>query len=290
MPWNGSGIASLPPVYQAQPGTKIRAEQHNLPLEDIAQMLNNTLPRDGQASMTGNLQMGGRRVTGLGAATQPSDAPRLDQVVPNSGWLASVSALKLAADRFPYATGPNTAALATLTAWARSLLDDGSAPSGRSTLGFSASQTIIDRFNDVQNHSNGSWVSGSSTDPGFPAPSQIKAAIDAALAAGPRTRAFATVRLHDGSSPGVNIVGSSGISGITRLEAGKWRVNLSTAAPNANFTVNVTTMRWFNGGYQGGNNNVLLVRPDNASRFEVWCMDNNEATVDVGGMMLTVTY
>lgn len=80
MPRNGSGQYSLPPVYLATPGTTIRAEQHNTPLEDIAQSLTNSLPRDGTAPMTGNLPMAGRKIINLGAPTGASDAVRLQDV------------------------------------------------------------------------------------------------------------------------------------------------------------------------------------------------------------------
>lgn len=76
MPRSG-GQYSLPPVYIATPGTNIRAEQHNIPLEDIAQALTGSLPRDGSAPMAANLPMGGRKITGLGAPTSDTDAARL---------------------------------------------------------------------------------------------------------------------------------------------------------------------------------------------------------------------
>lgn len=75
MPRSG-GQYSLPPVYIATPGTNIRAEQHNIPLEDIAQALTGSLPRDGSAPMAANLPMGGRKITGLGAPTSDTDAAR----------------------------------------------------------------------------------------------------------------------------------------------------------------------------------------------------------------------
>lgn len=74
MPRSGSGSYSLPPVYLATPGTTVRSEQHNVPLRDIEQALTDSIPRNGSAPMTGNLPMGGRRVTGLGAPTADGDA------------------------------------------------------------------------------------------------------------------------------------------------------------------------------------------------------------------------
>lgn len=51
------GIYSLPVGYHADPGTTIRSSQHNEPLEDIAQALTESLPRDGSAPMTGPLTL-----------------------------------------------------------------------------------------------------------------------------------------------------------------------------------------------------------------------------------------
>lgn len=84
MPRN-SGTYTLPPIYHAEPGTTIRSVQHNAPLEDIAEALTASLPRDGSAGMTGNLPMGNNRITGLAPATAAAHAARFDQVLPVSG-------------------------------------------------------------------------------------------------------------------------------------------------------------------------------------------------------------
>jgi hypothetical protein len=75
-----SGIFTLVPGYFATDGTTIEVSQHNPPLEDIAQALTDSLPRDGSAPMTGNLAMGSKKITGLAAATLASDAVRFDQL------------------------------------------------------------------------------------------------------------------------------------------------------------------------------------------------------------------
>lgn len=80
-----SGQYTLPPGYFAVSGEIIQPSQHNPPLEDIEQALTDSLPRDGSAGMSGNLPMGGNRITGLAAATAAGHAPRYDQVVPVTG-------------------------------------------------------------------------------------------------------------------------------------------------------------------------------------------------------------
>ncbi len=91
MPRSG-GIYTLPPGYFATDGTTIEVSQHNPPLEDIAQALTDSLPRDGSAPMTGNLAMGSNKITGLAAATNPADAVRFDQLptfTPTTGTLTA---------------------------------------------------------------------------------------------------------------------------------------------------------------------------------------------------------
>ena len=137
MPDN-NGIFTLVPSYFATPGTTIRTEQHNPVLEDIANALTNRLPRDGSAPMLGNLPMNNRRITGLAAAVNAGDAPRLDQVTKYSAFLNSASALSMAANEFIYASASGTAAKATITPFARGILDDADAASVRATIGLQA--------------------------------------------------------------------------------------------------------------------------------------------------------
>lgn len=74
-----NGIFSLIASYFATSGTKIRADQHNPVLEDIANALTDSLPRDGSAPMNGNLPMAGRRITNLADGTNPTDAATVQQ-------------------------------------------------------------------------------------------------------------------------------------------------------------------------------------------------------------------
>jgi hypothetical protein len=103
---NGSGIYTLPAVYEAIPGDTITSTQHNTPLEDIASGLTDRLMRDGRAPMTGDLAMGSHKITGLATGTAATDAitkAQLDAKVPSAGtitdaMLASTSYTKYLGD------------------------------------------------------------------------------------------------------------------------------------------------------------------------------------------------
>lgn len=90
--------------------------------------------------------------------------------------ITALAALTPAADRLPYFTSTSAAALATLTSYARSLLDDSDAPTARGTLGLGTAATMtgpsgtIVGTSDTQTLTNktvsGATISGTTTLPG----------------------------------------------------------------------------------------------------------------------------
>ena len=77
---NGSGVYNLPSGNPVITGTTISSTWANNTLSDIATALTGSIASDGQTTMTGNLPMGGNKITGLADGTLPTDATTLGQV------------------------------------------------------------------------------------------------------------------------------------------------------------------------------------------------------------------
>jgi hypothetical protein len=80
MPRNGTGSYALPNP-DVVTGTPISSADENATRADIAAAITGSLARDGQGGMTGNLPMGGFRITGLADAAADTDAVTRQQVV-----------------------------------------------------------------------------------------------------------------------------------------------------------------------------------------------------------------
>jgi hypothetical protein len=73
----GNYVAPEAPVTT---GTPISSTGYNASLSDIGTALTDSLARDGQGGMLGNLPMGNNRITGLANATDNTDAAALGQI------------------------------------------------------------------------------------------------------------------------------------------------------------------------------------------------------------------
>jgi hypothetical protein len=80
MPTDGSGNYSLPDGSTAVSGDVIEASVHNIPLADIAAGLSARVTRNGSAPMTGDLNLGANRITGLAEGTNDDHAVPLGQI------------------------------------------------------------------------------------------------------------------------------------------------------------------------------------------------------------------
>ena len=77
---NGSGIYNLPTGNPVVTGTTISSNWANTTLSDISTALTGSVAADGQTPVTGNLQMGGNLITGLGTGVSSTDAVNVAQL------------------------------------------------------------------------------------------------------------------------------------------------------------------------------------------------------------------
>ena len=77
---NGSGTYTLPAGNPVVTGTTISSTWANNTLGDIQSALTGSVASDGQTPITGNLQMGSNRITGLADALASTDAATLGQI------------------------------------------------------------------------------------------------------------------------------------------------------------------------------------------------------------------
>jgi hypothetical protein len=80
MPRNGAATYVPPAGQPVVSGTIIDSAVFNALVADVGQTLTSSVATDGQTPMAANLPMGGNKLTGLAAGTQPTDSVRFDQV------------------------------------------------------------------------------------------------------------------------------------------------------------------------------------------------------------------
>lgn len=123
-------------------GTGISVSANQVSLAGQALALHN-LTTSGFFVRTGTDTVAARSiaVSGSGIAITNGNGVSGNPTLSLSAALSTVGGLTPAADRIPYYTGASTAALTTLSAFGRSLIDDGDAASGRTTLGLGSMAT-----------------------------------------------------------------------------------------------------------------------------------------------------
>lgn len=111
MPTDGSGNYSLPEGSTAVSGDVIEASIHNTPLADVAAGMSARVMRNGSAVMTGDLPMGGHRITNLLAGNATGHAVEYTQYRA-AGTIDGSGILELATD-VEAAAGTDTARAVT---------------------------------------------------------------------------------------------------------------------------------------------------------------------------------
>ena len=132
----GAGLTKAGNTLDVGAGTGLAVAADTVGLTGQALAVHN-LATNGLVARTAAATVAARSiaVSGTGLAVANGDGVAANPTLSLAAALASVGALTPAADRIGYYTGAATAALATLTAFARTLLDDADAATSRATLG-----------------------------------------------------------------------------------------------------------------------------------------------------------
>jgi hypothetical protein len=132
----GAGLTKSGNTLDVGAGTGIAVAADTVGLTGQALALHN-LATNGLVVRTAAATVAARSiaVSGNGLSVSNGDAAAGNPTLSLTAALASVGGLTPVADRIAYYTGASAAALATLTAFARTLLDDADAATARSTLG-----------------------------------------------------------------------------------------------------------------------------------------------------------
>jgi hypothetical protein len=229
---NGSGTYTLPAGNPVVTGTTISSTWANNTLTDISTALTNSIASDGQTPITGNLQMGANRITGLADGIAATDATTLTQVntaiataLLKASNLSDVANATTARGNLTAAKSGANSDITSLTGLTTPLTV-AQGGTGAATLtannvllgnGISALQVVAPSTSGNVLTSNGTtWVSSTPT------------------AVNTSQLAKAWVNFNGGTG---TIRGSFNVSSVTVVSSGIYTLNYTTAMPNGNYAV-----------------------------------------------------
>ena len=229
---NGSGVYSLPAGNPVVTNTTISTTWANNTLTDLATAMTGSVASDGQTPITGNLQMGANRITGLADGIAATDATTLTQVntaiataLLKASNLSDVANATTARGNLTAAKSGANSDITSLTGLTTPLTV-AQGGTGAATLtannvllgnGISALQVVAPSTSGNVLTSNGTtWVSSTPT------------------AVNTSQLAKAWVNFNGGTG---TIRGSFNVSSVTVVSSGIYTLNYTTAMPNGNYAV-----------------------------------------------------
>lgn len=239
MPRDGSGNYSTPSGSwtPATNGNSATASDWNALLADIVAAIQGSLAADGQTTLTGNLNFGNNKGTGLAAATTLGDALRLENLIAGAD-IASASTVTIPLEGNYFKITGTT----TITGFA-------STRAGRTvwvtfseilTLTSSASFSLPDSANITTAAGDTALFLFDGTNwicqlyiPLVLTPVKLKANMNASGSA-PMYACRAWVRFNGTTGA---ITASGNVSSVTRNTVGDYTIAFTTAMPDANYSV-----------------------------------------------------
>jgi hypothetical protein len=113
--------------------------------DDMATAINTCLFKNGGNAATGNIPMGGNKLTGLEAGSTTGDSVEYAQAVaafqPIDATLTALAGVSTAADKVAYFTGVDAAAVASFTSTGRSIVGVANAPAAKGVIELAQSVT-----------------------------------------------------------------------------------------------------------------------------------------------------